>query len=150
MGQKLPAVDKQQIQPLPPTLSIRDLLDAPLAELGLSLENEALRSLPENLRGKCCAPLRELPESRIVELLCGAAQIRLAGKAGVILARAKNSGWEQGLRGTTVSRPGLQKHNVWPLYKTLQKPNRAGNVAHIPRLNIRPACSELAACYRMN
>jgi hypothetical protein len=38
------------------------VLDAPLGELSLSLENESLRSLPENLRGKCSAPLRELDE----------------------------------------------------------------------------------------
>ena len=52
------------------------MLDAPLAELSRSLENEPIRVLPENLRGKCSAPLRELPESRLAELLQAAAEIR--------------------------------------------------------------------------
>jgi Protein of unknown function (DUF2851) len=39
----------------PPTLTLGNSLDATLAELNLSLENEPLRSLPENLRGKCCS-----------------------------------------------------------------------------------------------
>ncbi|MGH7991531.1 MAG: DUF2851 family protein, partial [Limisphaerales bacterium] len=42
----------------PLVLSLKNYLDAPMGELNFSLENESLRSLPENLRGKCCAPLR--------------------------------------------------------------------------------------------
>ena len=52
-----------------PVLSLKNMLDAPLAELSRSLENEPLRALPENLRGKCCAPLRELDETQLTELL---------------------------------------------------------------------------------
>jgi hypothetical protein len=51
------------------TLPLQNVLDAPLAELSRSLENAALRNLPENLRGHCAAPLRELgcsPPGRIV------------------------------------------------------------------------------------
>ena len=72
-------------------------LDAPLAELSLSLENESLRSLPENLRGKCCAPLRELDESQLAGLLRQAARVRFENKAAQYRARAKNAGWEQTL-----------------------------------------------------
>src|ERR1700722_18622360 len=50
-------------------LSLKGFLDAPLAELSVALENESLRSLPENLRGKCCAPLREWNEPELLRLL---------------------------------------------------------------------------------
>jgi len=53
----------------PPTLVLQNSLDAPLSELSFQFENEPLRSLPENLRGKCCAPLRELDEAKLAELL---------------------------------------------------------------------------------
>jgi len=82
-------------QSLPEVLSLKNVLDAPLAELGLSLESEPLRSLPETLRGKCCAPLRELDEIKLSELLRQAARVRFESKATQMLARAKVSGWEQ-------------------------------------------------------
>jgi hypothetical protein len=47
----------------PPTLALQNSLDAPLAELSLWLENESASAFPENLRGQCCAPLRELDET---------------------------------------------------------------------------------------
>jgi len=115
-GQNPKAPDrlKPRQQPLPPTLSLKDRLDAPLAELGLALENEPLRSLPENLRGKCSAPLRELSESQLAELLRAAAQVRFAGKAGAMLARARNSSWEQALWENLFRALGY-KHNAWPM-----------------------------------
>jgi hypothetical protein len=98
----------------PPTLALQNSLDAPLAELSLSLENESLRSLPENLRGKCCAPLRELDEAKLAELLRQAARVRFENKAAQILARAKNTGWEQTLWENLFRALGY-KHNVWPM-----------------------------------
>src|SRR5271169_2585165 len=86
---------KSKAQSLPEILSLKNALNAPLAELSLSLENEPLRSLPENLRGKCCAPLRELDEAKLTELLRQAAQVRFENKANAIRARAENVGWEQ-------------------------------------------------------
>jgi hypothetical protein len=77
----------------PAILSLKNVLDAPLGELSLSLENEPLRSLPESLRGKCCAPLRDLGEKELFELLNHAAQVRLENKAAQCRARAKNAGW---------------------------------------------------------
>jgi hypothetical protein len=62
-------------------LPLKNSLDAPLAELSLSLENESPRSLPENLRGKCCSPLRELDETKLAELLRQAARVRFEFKA---------------------------------------------------------------------
>jgi hypothetical protein len=99
---------------VPEVLSLKNALDAPLAELSLSLENESLRSLPENQRGKCCAPLRELDEAKLTELLRQAARVRFESKANAICARAKNSGWEQTLWENLFRALGY-KHNVWPM-----------------------------------
>jgi hypothetical protein len=98
----------------PLVLSLKLALDAPLAELGSSLENEPLRSLPENLRGKCYLPLRNLAEPQLAELLQAAATVRFENKAGAMLARARNSGWEQALWENLFRALGY-KHNVWPM-----------------------------------
>jgi len=95
-----------------PTLALKSFLDAPLAELALALENES--GLPEKLRGKCSAPLRELSESQLAELLNAAAKVRFQNKADAILARAKNSGWEQALWENLFRALGY-KNNVWPM-----------------------------------
>lgn len=107
----------------PLVLSLKNFLDAPLAELSLSLENEPLRSLPENLRGKCCAPLRELDETQLAELLHEAARVRFQFKAAQILARAKNSGWEQALWENLFRALGY-KHNVWPMQNLAETKSR--------------------------
>jgi hypothetical protein len=99
---------------VPSVLSLKNVLDAPIAELSLSLENESLRSLPENLRGKCCAPLRELDEMKLTELLHQAAHVRFENKAAQFRARAKNVGWEQTLWENLFRALGY-KHNVWPM-----------------------------------
>jgi hypothetical protein len=98
----------------PPTLVLQNSLDAPLAGLSLSLENEPLRSLPENLRGKCCAPLRELDETQLMELLHEAARVRFQSKAEQLRARARNAGWEPALWEHLFRALGY-KHNVWPM-----------------------------------
>ena len=98
----------------PVILSLKNVMDAPLAELSLSLENESLRVLPENLRGKCCAPLRELDEVRLEELLHAAARVRFESKAAQFRARARHVGWEQTLWENLFRALGY-KHNVWPL-----------------------------------
>ncbi len=94
------------------TLSLKNFLDAPLAELALTLENES--GLPENLRGKCSAPLQTLDETQLSELLHAAAKVRFQNKAAMILARAKHSGWEQALWENLFRALGY-KHNVWPM-----------------------------------
>lgn len=81
----------------PPLLALRPVLDASLGELSLWLGSEASQMLPENLRGKCSAPLRDLDEARLRELLHQAAQVRLRSKAAQFEARAKQAGWEQAL-----------------------------------------------------
>jgi hypothetical protein len=99
----------------PPVLSLKNVLDAPLAELSRSLENEPLRALPETLRGKCCAPLRGLDELQLTEILRQAARVRFENKAAQFRARAKNSGWEQALWENLFRALGY-KHNIWPMH----------------------------------
>ncbi len=97
---------------VPAVLALKPFLDAPVAELALALENDS--GLPENQRGKCCAPLRELDEAKLMELLNGAARVRFENKAAALLARAKHSGWEQALWEQLFRALGY-KHNVWPM-----------------------------------
>jgi uncharacterized protein DUF2851 len=106
--------DAQPTTDVPTVLSLKNFLDAPIGELNLSLENESLRSLPENLRGKCSAPLRELGKMQLTELLCQAAFVRFQAKAGQFRTRAKNFGWEQTLWENLFRALGY-KHNVWPM-----------------------------------
>ena len=73
-----------------PLLPLRPVLDARLGELSLWLGSEASQSLPENLRGKCSAPLRELDEARLRELLHQAARVRLQSKAAQFEAPQQN------------------------------------------------------------
>lgn len=98
----------------PPALELRNILDAPLAELALQLEHHSLRSLPENLLGKCCAPLRELDNPAVLELLREAAQVRLHNKAAQFHARARHVGWEQALWEGLFRALGY-KHNTWAM-----------------------------------
>jgi hypothetical protein len=102
---------KSQVPGLP-TLALQNCLDAPLAELALALENES--GLPENLRGQCSAPLRELSESQLTELLHAAAKIRFQERAAAMLARARHGGWEQTLWEYLFRALGY-KHNAWPM-----------------------------------
>ena len=94
------------------TLPLKYFLDAPPAELALALENES--GLPENVRGQCSAPLRELSEERLTELLHAAAKVRFQNKAHAMLVRAKNSGWEQTLWENLFRALGY-KNNIWPM-----------------------------------
>ena len=108
---------------VPAVLALKNMLDAPLAELSWSLEKEPLRSLPENLRGKCSAPLRELGESRLEELLHAAARVRFENKATQFRARARHVGWEQTLWENLFRGLGY-KHNVWPLQNLAESKSR--------------------------
>ena len=110
-------------QPAPVVLPLKNSLDAPLVELSLSLENESLRLLPENLRGKCSAPLRELDEARLAELLRAAARVRLENKAAQFRARARSAGWEQALWEGLFRALGY-KHNVWPMQNLAETASR--------------------------
>jgi hypothetical protein len=96
----------------PVEMALKKVLDAPPAELALALENES--GLPESLRGKCSAPLREFTEPQLATLLNAAAKVRFQNKAGAMLARARSAGWEQALWEQLFRALGY-KHNVWPM-----------------------------------
>ena len=96
----------------PVALALKNVLDAPPAELALALENES--GLPPNLRGQCSAPLGELSAPRLAEMLRAAAKVRFENKAGAILARARNAGWEQALWENLFRALGY-KNNTWPM-----------------------------------
>ena len=93
-------------------MSLKNVLDAPLAELSRSLENEPLRSLPENLRGKCCAPLRELDEAQLTELLREAARVRFENKAATIPRPREKFRLGTGALGKSVPRARLQAQRL--------------------------------------
>ena len=100
----------------PPLLLLRPALDAPLGELSLWLGGEAAQSLPESLRGDCCAPLRQIPADQLKDLLYQAAEVRLHSKAAQFQARARQAGWEQSLWEGLFRALGY-KHNVWPMQR---------------------------------
>ena len=100
----------------PPTLPLRAVLDAPLGELSLWLGGESAQTLPEELRGDCCAPLRLVPPAQRLDLLHQAAHVRLQSKAAQLQARARLVGWEQALWEGLCRALGF-KHNVWPMQR---------------------------------
>jgi Protein of unknown function (DUF2851) len=106
--------DRRKLEPQPPVLSLKNVLDAPLADLSLALDRESLRTLPEGLRGKCSAPLREMDGAKVDELLAAAARVRFENKASMIRFRAKNVGWDQALWENLFRALGY-KHNAWPM-----------------------------------
>ena len=117
----------RQIGGSPPLLLLRNVLDAPLGELSLWLGSDASQTLPENLRGRCCAPLRELDEAQTNAMLREAAQVRLQGKAAQFQARARQAGWEQALWEGLFRALGY-KHNIWPMQRLAElRPSWQGN-----------------------
>lgn len=96
-----------------PTLALRDVLDASVSELAHWLGEEA-GAWPDELAGKCRAPLRELNAVHAGELLEQAARLRLQAKAAALLARARQAGADQALWEGLFSALGY-KHNVWPM-----------------------------------
>jgi hypothetical protein len=104
-----------------PTLPMKEFLDALPAELALALENES--GLPENLRGKCSAPLCELSRPQLTELLNMAAKVRFENKANAILARARQVGWEQALWENLFRALGY-KHNTWAMQNLAESKSR--------------------------
>jgi hypothetical protein len=104
-------------------LPLKHVLDAPLAELSAALENEPLQSLPDHLRGRCCAPLRELSATQLEELLHAAARVRFENKAAQMRARARHVGWEQVLWEQLFRALGY-KRNSWPLQNLAETKSR--------------------------
>jgi hypothetical protein len=99
-----------------PAMVLSGRLDAPLGELSSWLGRDSLGSLPENMRGKCCAPLIQLSRESLINLLHEAAQVRWRGKAQQLEARAKQAGWEQALWEGIFRALGY-KQNIWPMQR---------------------------------
>jgi hypothetical protein len=97
-----------------PTLSLRGRLDAPLGQLDAGLGPESMDDLPEELRGRCSAPLLELGSKELLDLLHQAADTRWRIKAGQFQARARQVGWEQSLWEGLFRALGYRQ-NVWPM-----------------------------------
>lgn len=114
---------------VPAVMSLKHVLDAPLAELALSLENES--GLPANLRGKCSAPLKELSAIQLADLLQAAGKVRFQNKAEAILARAKFCGWEQALWENLFRALGY-KHNAWAMQNLAEAKSRWLNGTRSP------------------
>ena len=98
----------------PPRLPLSGSLDTPLSELCRWLECEPLLQFPENLRGKCCAPLLAADERQVTGILREAADVRFQAKTAYLRARARLVGWEQCLWEGLFRALGY-KHNVWPM-----------------------------------
>ncbi|MDB6031883.1 MAG: hypothetical protein JWM16_2221 [Verrucomicrobiales bacterium] len=99
-----------------PTLVLKPLLDAPIAELATWLTSEAAVGFPNALAGRCCAPLRGLGEEELLDLLRQAGLVRMFSKASQLQARARQAGWEQALWEGLFRALGF-KHNVWPMLR---------------------------------
>lgn len=99
-----------------PTMALKTFLDAPLNELALWLGSDSAENLPPSSIGQCCAPLRDLPEKKLDELLRQAAFVRFQRKANDLQARARQSGWEQALWEGIFRALGY-KQNVWPMQR---------------------------------
>jgi hypothetical protein len=100
----------------PPAMRLRAALDAPLGELSLWLGGDSAPVFPENLRGKCSAPLQSLTAEKLTALLHQAAQVRLQSKAAWFQARGRQAGWEQSLWEGLLRALGY-KHNIWPMQR---------------------------------
>jgi len=100
----------------PPLVALHGKLDAPLAELAEWLGGEGVPGLPEEFRGRCAAPLCELGDDALQQLLQQAALVRLRGKASQFAARAREAGWEQSLWEGLFRALGY-KHNPWPMQR---------------------------------
>jgi hypothetical protein len=121
--------------PAVPTLELADVLDAPWEQLDDALNGGAAgEDFPQTVRGRCSAPLRELPEAAVRGLLRQAARVRLEMRSSAMTARARLVGWEQALWEGMFTALGY-RHNVWPLRRlaellpVLEAARAGGNVA---------------------
>jgi hypothetical protein len=122
----------------PPLLPVADVLDAPLAELAVWLATDPSPALPDALRGRCAAPLRELSDPLLGQLLDQAARVRFEGKALQLAARAREAGWEQALWEGLFRALGY-KHNTWPMQRLAELRPRW----HTEGLAVRPLQARL-------
>ena len=116
---------EKPVAPDLPVIRLQGRLDAPLAELSLTLNQDSLRVLPENLLGRCSGILRELSPDNLKTLLHAAAEVRFRGKAAQLQSRARQAGWEQALWEGLFRALGY-KQNVWPMQSLAEMRPRWG------------------------
>ncbi|HIM67408.1 MAG TPA: DUF2851 family protein, partial [Verrucomicrobia bacterium] len=96
-----------------PVVELKNQLDAPLGQLAAAL-CRATTPTPQNVRGRCAAPLRDLPAEGVADLLGQAAKVRLEAKATALAAVAARATWEQTLWEGLFTALGY-KQNSWPM-----------------------------------
>jgi hypothetical protein len=106
-----------------PCLALKQVLDAPIAEIALWLGSEAAQRFPEELLGQCASPLRDLSDTQLAQLLNEAALVRLQSKAADFYARARQAGWEQALWEGLLRALGY-KQNIWPMQRVAELRSR--------------------------
>jgi hypothetical protein len=99
-----------------PQLALKPFLDAPIEELAASLAGDTAQLLPEEMSGKCLAPLKELSGESVTVLLEQAALCRLEMKASQFNARARRAGWDRALWEGLFRALGY-KLNAWPMQR---------------------------------
>ncbi|MBL9127983.1 MAG: DUF2851 family protein, partial [Verrucomicrobiales bacterium] len=107
--------DPPDATPPLPTLSLRDVLDAPVDELRDWIDGPGELPSPW-IQGRCNSAFRELPPQAVADLLHQAAWVRLQTKARAFAARGRAAGWSQALREGTLRALGY-KHNAWPMQR---------------------------------
>ena len=100
----------------PPALALRQVLDAPSGELSLWLGGEAAQGLPEEFRGQCCAPLRELDAGATGRAAPPGRPGAPAEQGGPVPGPRPPGGLGAVLVGRAFPRLGY-KHNVWPMQR---------------------------------
>ena len=94
-------------------VELKNQLDAPLGQLAATL-GRATTPTPQNVRGRCSSPLRDLPAEGVADLLGQAAKVRLEAKATALAAVAARATWEQTLWEGLFTALGY-KQNSWPM-----------------------------------
>jgi len=93
-----------------PVIELRNQLDASIDQLATAL-GQAATSTPQNVRGRCSAPLRDLPREGAADLLGQAARARLEAKATSMGAVAGRATWEQALWEGLFTALGYKQNN---------------------------------------
>jgi hypothetical protein len=100
-----------------PTLELQNALDSPLEELVFWFGTHSVP--PDNVYGACSAPLRELEEPVMREVLRQAARARLQYKAEILQGIAREKGWDQALWEGVFTALGYSQ-NIWPMRRVAE------------------------------
>ncbi len=77
-----------------------------------SLTRVAPNPLPEAKLGRCCSPLRELPEVKVREILLGAAEFRVRRKAATLTTLAELHGADEALFQAVAAALGYKSNKL--------------------------------------